>query len=316
MADRFERYDAFIAALTERLSQEPSIALNPHCLSESKVYHLIGEISPRGVGPESSKSRTLAWLQEIGLLTPIVMDEYPDGSTRGTRFYRLDLARKARSQPSPLELLQAADANGVICYFTAVAFHSLTTQPPAYHHIATLINPKSKTAATPPKTTAAVPAPPRKEPDPLGEWLFTYSGLRYYRTSRERRLIPGVQTRFLGPETLVRITTLEQTLLDTLHRPLSCGGPAVVMEAWEQGIGRANQAKLVSHLQAMDHRPTAQRLGYLLERIGYKLSPELSGVIAGYLSQLDPDDPAAPQQLFPGVRYEHLEYPWLIYGPS
>ena len=212
--------------------------------------------------------------------------------------------------------MQAADANGVICYFTAVAFHSLTTQPPAHHHIATLINPRSKTAAVPPKTTEAAPGPPRKEPDPLGEWLFTYRGLRYYQTSRERRLVPGVQTRFLGPETLVRITTLEQTLLDTLHRPLSCGGPAVVMEAWEQGIGRANEARLANHLQAMDHLPTAQRLGYVLERIGHKPGPELSGVLEGYLSQLDPDDPAAPQQLFPGVRYEHLEYPWLIYGPG
>ena len=198
MAGRSERHDAFIATLTKRLSQEPSISLNPHCLSESAVYHLIGEISPRGVGPESSKSRTMAWLQKIGLLTPIVMDEYPDGSTRGTRFYRLDLSRKARSQPSPLELLQAIDANGVICYFTAVAFHSLTTQPSAHHHIAALINPRSKRAAVPPKTTEAAPDPPRKEPDPLGEWLFTY---------RRSALLPDVEraaTRSRRPDPLPR----------------------------------------------------------------------------------------------------------------
>lgn len=316
MARRSERHDAFIAALTDRLSQEPSITLNPHCLSESTIYRLFDEITPKGGKPESSKSLTMAWLHEIGLLTPIVMDDYPDGPTRGTRFYRLDLSRKARSQPSPLELLQAFDADGVICYFTAVAFHSLTTQPPAYHHIAALVNPRSRTAATSPKTTEGTPGPPRKEPDPLGKWLFTYRGLRYYQTSRERELVPGVQTRFLGPETLVRITTLEQTLLDTLHRPLSCGGPAVVVEAWEQGIGRANEARLASHLQAMNHLPIAQRLGYILEQIDHKPGPELSGVLQGYLLQLNPDDPAAPQQLFPGVHYEHLAHPWLVYGPD
>src|SRR4051812_13979011 len=117
MAWRSERHDAFIAALTDRLSHEPSVALNPHCLSESAIYGLFDEITPQGGKPETSKSRTMAWLQEIGLLTPIVMDEYPDGPTRGTRFYRLDLSCKAHSQPSPLELLQAFDADGVICYF-------------------------------------------------------------------------------------------------------------------------------------------------------------------------------------------------------
>ncbi|MFT3882954.1 MAG: hypothetical protein QM703_25270 [Gemmatales bacterium] len=82
---------------------------------------------------------------------------------------------------------------------------------------------------------------PWNKPNLLGEWLFTYKGLRYYKTTKENRLVPGIQTRFLNPTSIVRITSLEQTLLDTLHRPLSCGGPAVVMEAWEQGITRAKK---------------------------------------------------------------------------
>jgi predicted transcriptional regulator of viral defense system len=49
---------------------------------------------------------------------------------------------------------------------------------------------------------------------------------------------------------MVRITTLEQTLLDTLHRPLSCGGPPIVIEAWEHtALGRSTNVDLV--LEAM-----------------------------------------------------------------
>ena len=247
---------------------------------------------------------------------PVVMDEYPGRATRSTKFYRLDLSPKGRSQPTPPELLQASNTDGVVCYFTAVAFHSLTTQPPAQHHIATLTDPRPKPSPGPSITACAVPRTPRKKADALGTWLFTFHGLRYYHTSRERRLVPGIQTRFLGPATLIRITTLEQTLLDTLHRPLSCGGPAVVFEAWEQGVGRAKESKLVNYLRAMDRLPMIQRVGYLLERMGHNPGPELKGVFQEYLMKLDPEDPAAPQQLFPGMHYECLKKPWLIYGPA
>jgi hypothetical protein len=305
-----------IAALTDKLSQEPCISLNPHCLSERTLYHLFDEVFVQRIRPESSKDRTRAWLENIGLLTPIVMDEYPDRSAPSTRFYRLDLSRRAQSQPDPLELLQAYDPDGVVCYFSALAFYSLTTQPPAHHHIATLTDPRPKPTAVPPRTGEKTSRPPRKKADPLGQWRYTYQGLRYYQTSREKWTVPGIQTRFLGATTLVRITTIEQTLLDTLHRPLSCGGPAVVMEAWEQGIDRAKEGKLASYLRTIDRSAIVQRVGYILERIGHEPGSELGDVLQEYLARLDPEDPASRHQLFPGMQYACLKQPWMIYGPA
>ena len=57
------------------------------------------------------------------------------------------------------------------------------------------------------------------------------SGCRRYTTRREAHRVVGVQTRYVNEKSRYRVTTLEQTLVDTLHRPHSCGGPAVVFEA-------------------------------------------------------------------------------------
>jgi len=315
MNSQLNNHDAFISFLIDRLSRESSVSLNPHCLSERTLYSLFDEIIAQGHRPQQSKERTKEWLKEIGLLTPIAIDQYPDSSKRSTRFYRLDVSRKAQSQPSPLELLQAYNEAGVICYFTAIAFHSLSTQPPVHHHLGIPIEPRPKAAQVLPRKVSVSRSESRKA-DPLGTWLFTYKGLRYYQTSREKRLIPGIQTRITGPTSLIRITVLEQTLLDTLHRPLSCGGPAVVMEAWEQGLGRVNEDKLERYLQKMDYLPIAQRLGYVLGSLGYRPGASLKNALDAYLARLDPNDPSAYQQLFPGVKYDHLQYPWLVYGPA
>ncbi len=307
--------NSFLSSLIERLSQEPSMSLNPHCLSERTLYDLFDEFRmPSGI-PQPPKRQRKQWLEEIGLLTLIPIDEYPKGSTPNTRFYRLDITKKSRSHPSPLELLQAYDSTGVICYFTAVAFHTLTTQPPVHHHLAILTEPRTRTVTTS-SSPEASSRPPRAKADPLGTRLFTCQGIPYYRTSREKRLLSGIQTRCLSATALIRITTLEQTLLDTLHRPISCGGPAVVTEAWEQGLRRLNEDKLARHLQDMDHLPIAQRLGYVLAALDYQPGPSLKATLDSYLARLNPDDPAACQQLFPGVRYEHLHHPWLVYGPD
>ena len=204
----------------------------------------------------------------------------------------------------------------MICFFTAVAFHSLSTQPAVYHHVAIPTEPRPKLLAPTLTETRNVPRMQRKKADPLGTWLFTFRGLRYYKTIRDKKLIPGIQTRYTGPTSLIRITTLEQTLLDTLHRPLSCGGLAVVMEAWSQGLSRVNEDKLEMYLRQMGHLPIAQRVGYVLNNLGYKPGKALTTTLESFLSQLNPNDPNAYQQLFPGVKYDELRYPWLIYGPA
>jgi len=312
MVDALELDDAFLAALIERFSQSPSISFNSHCVTESTLYDLIGDVFVQFPRSNLSKSRVIGWLSRLNLLVPILVDEYPDRPTRSTKFFRFDPARTQQSEPSPFELLQAYDSKGVLCYFSAVAFHALTTQAPAHHHTAIPSEPPVKKQTITPKVLPKA----RSKSDTLGTWLYTYRGLRHYKTSRVARLIPGTQTRFLGPTALIRITTLEQTLLDTLHRPLSCGGPSVVMEAWEQGLGRTDEAKLAKLLQQMDYLPIAQRLGYILHNLGHAPGVELERVLGEFLKRIDPVNPSMHQQLFPGLNYDRLHQPWMVYGPA
>jgi hypothetical protein len=88
------------------------------------------------------------------------------------------------------------------------------------------------------------------------------------------------------------------------------------MEAWEQGLNRMKEDKIEKLLRQMDYVPIAQRLGYILATLNYKPRPELANALEEYLARLNPSDTTAYQQLFPGVKYDHLQYPWLVYGPT
>ena len=300
-----------LARLVKRLSVEPSPALNSRCLSEQTLYRILDELESEDFRLPVPKNRIVTWLRETGLLAvvPVVYTEERP-STRTTRFFSFDIATSPSLHVSPLELLQAYQSDGVICYFTAVAFHSLSTQQPVHHHVA--IPTESNARSIAPKVIRRNPARPR---NPLGTHLFNYDGIPFYKTSRETRLLLGVQSRYVGPTTVIRITNLEQTLIDTLHRPLHCGGPAVVFEAWDEGLKRMNEDRLADYLASIDYRPAVQRLGYMLDDLDFKPRAKLRSVLDQYLSQLDPADSTVYQQLFPGIEYHNLRLPWLVYGP-
>ena len=307
-------HEAFLARLTKRLSVEPSIAINPRCLSELTLHTVFDELATDGFRLCYAKEQITSWLQQIGLLALIPVDYGRGKSLARTRFYSFDVAKSPSSHASHLELLQAYAPEGTICFFTAIGFHSLSTQPPVHHHIA--IPTETYVRSAVPKVAARKHPPTKRTPrNPLGTALFSYGGLPYYKTSRETRFLRGSQLRYIGPTAIIRITDLEQTLLDTLQRPLHCGGPAVVFEAWDQGIKKLHEDRLAHYLASMQHRPTAQRLGYMFTSFDYKPGDELTAVLNQYRSQLDATDPSVYQQLFPGMRYDTLLRPWLVYGP-
>ncbi len=182
--------------------------------------------------------------------------------------YSLDLG--GISSISPTELLQATQPsyqNTVICYFTALEHHGLTTQDAPHHHVATL---KTAPRQSQPETDT-LPANadnPVRKPQ-LGTLLFRYQGVPYYMTQRDPTLMPGIQTVRLSSACQVRMTTLEQTLLDTLHKPWSCGGPAVVFEAWERGLPLLDDARLAHYLKTIGRTDFTRRAGYMLEQFGH-----------------------------------------------
>lgn len=219
-------------------------------------------------------------MQKIGWLLPIEVDSPAETSTQV--LYLLDMEATAEDLPEVLELLQGYQSNGVLSYFAVLAYHELTTQLPSFAHIGILQDyaatestqqstPPSSVSQSPPTRQTSPAAKDSSERNPLGSPIFSYQSITCYSTKRDRALVPGIQTREVGPRTHLRMTTLEQTLLDSLFYPLHCGGEAVVFEAWERGMERCNLDRLRQHLQAIDRDDFDRRVGAMLTLLDYDL---------------------------------------------
>jgi hypothetical protein len=262
-----------------------------------------------------SHSSLLEWLCRLRLASPLPVES--------ESVYLLEIGASAEAEVDPLELLMAGKPSGVVCYFSAVAFHALTTQLVEHHHVAELRpqapGPESgrreeDVAERPGRSPASGSRRPRRG---LGKLLFRFQGIPYYSTRRSARLVPGVQTRGRGPRAQVRITTLEQTLLDTLYKPFHCGGPEVVFEAWQESVAsrRIDEERLVSHLRAMNYPATARRLGVMLELTGGAPGAELRRFLQACQEAINRQGPHARISLLPGVDYQNLNEPWLVNTP-
>jgi predicted transcriptional regulator of viral defense system len=255
----------------------------------------------------------LDWACQIGLCRKIETD--------GRDFLLLEFGSNSRFEIDPFELLMAERPAGVICYFSALAFHSLTTQVVGQHHIAELVpsGTFSDKRAGDDSGVASESAPqePSIAANRLGKLLFRYHGTSYYVTRRSSRLLPGIQVRSHGPRTQIRITTFEQTLLDALYKPLSCGGPAVVLAAWQEAasLRKLDEERLGSYLTSMNYPATARRLGAVFDLIGYSPGSELTRVLDEFRMRIDPNGPFARISLLPGIPYQRLNDRWLVTTP-
>ncbi len=172
-----------------------------------------------------------------------------------------------------LEIIQAFKHQGIICYFSAISYHQLTTQMIPHHHIATLIKVQKKAKIIPDNSS-------EKKIHKLGTYLFDYEAIPYYWTQRDQKLIPGIQSVYLSDKAIVNVTTLEQTLLDTLHRPWHCGGPAVVFEVWEKGLERINESRLGEYLNSINNPLYNRRVGCMLDLNQHKVTDlNLTGIL-------------------------------------
>jgi hypothetical protein len=256
----------------------------------------------------------LEWICHLGLASPLPVE--------GESIYLLEIGASAKAEVDPLELLMASKQSGVVCYFSAVAFHALTTQLVEHHHVAELRPqdpspqseiPKKEGSERPEEAAATRSRTSRR----FGTLLFRCQGIPFYGTRRSARLVPGVQTRGHGPRTRVRITTLEQTPLDTLYKPFHCGGPEVVFEAWQEGVAsrRVDEERLVEYLRAMNYPASARRLGVMLELVGGTPGNELRKFLEACRGAIDRQSPYARISLLPGVPYQNLNEPWLVNMP-
>ena len=267
------------------------------CWSRNDLYTLFAHITAKADLPQefSNTEGFLAYLGEVGWVAPVALDRLTKTGPPGG-FYLLDPSAVATgTPPDPLELLQAYQPAGVICYFSALAYHSLTTQLASHHHIANPCLPVQSQDGEPrqagrlhiegPRRNATEEAVEdgstaiRRKRNPLGTEVFTYQGIPCYLHRRRCTLLQGAQVRDVDARTRLRITSREQTLLDTLQAPAACGGVAVVFEAWENGVLDLDEERLAERLQGLNHPLVFRRVGAMLERLGYQAGSELRGLL-------------------------------------
>ncbi|WP_149110727.1 type IV toxin-antitoxin system AbiEi family antitoxin domain-containing protein [Limnoglobus roseus] len=265
-----------------------------------------------GYESDMSNKTLLDWLEKVRLVYPM------DAGL--ARFWLFEIGAGPQCIVEPCEFLTAAAPRGIICYFSAMAYHGLTVQPPAHHHIATLTAPKPAPAAARKLNSgqaAEGTEPKSKGPPKLGTVAFTLDKVHYYTTTRSSRLVPGIQERMHGPRTRIRITDREQTLLDGLYKPYHCGGEEVVFEAWKTVIGDQllNERRLLEYLRAMEYPATTRRVGALLEHLDFKPSPPLARHLEAARNDIDRAGEFAVISLLPGVPYTRLDDRWLVKVP-
>ncbi|WP_438479697.1 hypothetical protein [Oleiharenicola lentus] len=254
----------------------------------------------------------VTWLVEIGLAYRLPLVPAQAASPRA-EFYVLELGAGPQSTVSAHELLQAADPEGVICFFSALVFHELTTQSAPFHHIAKLMEgplPLRPEIRTPTLVSSSAEKDPRNR---LGSLLFTYQDVLFFTTKRHAYLVTGVQTQLLNPQTLIRFTVLEQSLLDTLVNPEACGGQSVVFEAWERGWPKANWSTVRDILREAG-LPLTRRFAALSKILQLPLAPELSRYLHECRVAADFRD-APPLQLLRGVSGQQIDSEWNVQLP-
>jgi len=273
--------------------------------------------------PPQSNLELIHWMEKLGLASAIEVD--------GEVFYLLEIGAGPKSEIDPMELLMAYEPLGVVCYFSAIAFHSLTSQMPSHHHVAVITESsrmgdakeaeRDNTEVELCRETIAKKVgnykKTRRKANPLGKVLFSFLDVPYYLTRRTKRLVPGVQNRSNGPRGQFRITTYEQTLLDTLYKPQNCGGPAVVLEAWQEAVasGRLDEQRLVGYLAQMDYPSTTRRLGTMLQLMEYKPGDELGSYLDRAKRSINKEAPHLQISLLPGFDYSNLDEGWLVRLP-
>jgi hypothetical protein len=317
----FSYREAFLASLSRSIALPTADWPTVRCWTKTsldRIFQRVGESKP----PQSNLE-LINWMEKLGLASAVQAD--------AVVFYLLEIGASPQSEIDPTELLMAYEPFGVICYFSAIAFHSLTSQMPSHHHVAALTEssrmggPKEashdKTQARPRQETIAkkldTDRMTRSKANPLGRLIFSFLDIPYYLTRRSNRLVPGVQNRSNGPRGRFRITTYEQTLLDTLYKPQNCGGPAVIFEAWQEALasGRVDEQRLVGYLAQMDYPSTTRRLGTMLQLMDYNPGNELGSYLDRAKRSINREASHLQISLLPGFDYSNLDEGWLVRLP-
>lgn len=259
-----------VAGLASRLEQPTDNLPSVRCIARPALVAILLTVRDALAIPGHKRvtaTTLLEVLRDAGIAHVVPLQDRAK-DVRTDRLYAIGFGG-ASTDLDPVELLQAHEPDGVVCYFTALALLGLTTQLPTHHHIAQLVSAEATrdvgvaASALDPTAGEGLERAPAALPS-LGSKAFSYQGIPYYTTRREAHRVVGVQTRYVNEKSRYRVTTIEQTLVDTLHRPHSCGGPAVVFEAWGAAGDLVDGTRLTTVVHAIGDERLARRVGYML----------------------------------------------------
>ena len=310
-----DRWEVFLRTLGDRVSAASEKNLTARCWKLSTLLREISAITKsnqpvlRTTFPPAHV--VIEQLKRMGLIHSIKVQSPNDAELND--FLLLDMEAGKGETIYPLELLQAYLPDGVVCYFSAINYYELTTQVVAHHHVARLNPPRSKNSLA--TVDATKPAGEAVERNPLGTEIFHFEDVGYYLNKRDASLVPGIQFRVVSPRCWLRITTLEQTLLDALMQPVRCGGEAVALEAWETGVKQIDADRMGEHLAKIQRDDLDRRVGAVLEMIGANfaastLGQRLNAVRDRLITEAVPEIP-----LLAGFEFPELNKTWKVRTP-
>jgi predicted transcriptional regulator of viral defense system len=153
-----------------------------------------------------------------------------------------------------------------VSHYSALELHQMTTQP-VNRVYATV--PQRRTS----RTIAGV------------EYRFVYASQRFFW---------GQEALWATDQEQVQVSDLEKTLLDCAVRPELCGGLSELAKGLWLRRDELDEDQLVAHIQRLDHKAAAKRIGFLLDTFGLG-RPEtltaLSALVNARYALLDPTLP-------------------------
>lgn len=299
---------ALIEAFGSVLSTSKSSLPSSRCLSRPDLVDLVAksqDVTNLPLLRKYSATGLIKLLEDAAVVRAVPLAPL-NPKVRPDRLFMVGLVGQMETLDAA-ELLQVHVPQGILCYFTAIELHGLTTQPAPHHHIARL-----RKAGQPSTQVVVADLHGEERTFSLGSPQFAVDGLTYYLTQRDPNGLRQTQRRQLNPHCTVTVTGLEQTLIDCLHRPNSAGGAAVVFEAWEAGLKRTTPERLMELANKIGDPLLLRRVGYMVTQ----LQPD-APILRPLREQVSSDIHAlqAIPSLLPGIPYTHEDSAWGLRTP-